>query len=158
MRSQSLIGWWQPTINFIFYFHILLQDFTWKTLLRVRQWLKIDTQFCKQISVSFSQGILVLQTRWQCATRNTIFYLSLSFHVFVNLRLLASAIFYYWLLVFWVFPGKIPRLSFIQHSLYVGVVENSPSPTTHRGGVRNGRAEIPRRWSLPEFITSSGGL
>ena len=60
-------------------------------------------------SVSFSQGILVLQPRWQCATRNTIFFsnLSLRFHFFVNfvkslqlcvnsLRLLAIAIFDYW--------------------------------------------------------------
>jgi hypothetical protein len=26
------------------------------------------------------------------------------------------------------FPGRIPRLSLIQHSLYVGVVEKSPPP------------------------------
>ena len=53
-------------------------------LWRVRQWLKIDTQFCKQISVRFSQGVLVLQLRWQCATRNTIFFSDLSLSFFVN--------------------------------------------------------------------------
>ena len=82
----ALIGWRKPAINFIFYFHILLHDFRWNNLLLVRQWLKIDTQFCTQISVSFSQGFLVLQPWWQCATRNSIFLsnLSLTFHFFVN--------------------------------------------------------------------------
>ena len=85
MCSQSLIGWWKPAINFIFYFHIL-HDFTWRNLLHVRQWLKIDTQFSTQISVSFSQGILVLQPCWQCAARNTILFsnFNLSFHFFIN--------------------------------------------------------------------------
>ena len=39
--------------------------------------------------------------------------------------------------------GRIPRLSLIRHSLYVGVVEKYSSPTTHRGAVRKDGAEIP---------------
>ena len=54
--------------------------------------------------------------------------------------------------------GRIPRLSFNQHSLYVVVVEKPPPPTTHRGAVRKDGAEIPRGWSLPECFTSSGGV
>jgi len=37
--------------------------------------------------------------------------------------------------------GRIPRLSLIRHSLYVGVVEK-PLPTTHRGVVGKDGAEI----------------
>jgi len=38
---------------------------------------------------------------------------------------------------------RIPRLLLIQHSLYVGVVENISSPTTHKGAVQKDGAEIP---------------
>ena len=62
----------------------------------------------REISVSFSQGILIFQPRWQCARWNTVFFsnLSLRFHFCVNfdsfvsidtgLRLLAILIFDYW--------------------------------------------------------------
>jgi len=58
MCSQSLIGWW----------------------------LKIDTQFCTQISVRISHGLLILQSHWQCTKQDTIFFsnLSLGFHFFSN--------------------------------------------------------------------------
>jgi len=50
--------------------------------------------------------------------------------------------------------ARIPRLSLIRYSLYDGVVEKYPPPTTHRGEVRKDGAEIPRGWSLPECFTS----
>ena len=59
------------------------------------------------------------------------------------------------LLFLFCFSGRIPRLSLIWHSLYVGVVENL-LPTTHRGAVRTDGAEIPWGWSLPECFASSG--
>jgi len=37
--------------------------------------------------------------------------------------------------------GKIPRIN--QHILYVGLVENKFSPTTHRGAVRKDGSAIP---------------
>ena len=138
MCSSFLIGWWQPTINFIFYFHILFHHFIWKNLLCIRQWLKTDTRFREQISMRFSKGIFFLQPCLQCASRNTIFFsnLSLSFHFFCQLcqelatlcqeiRLLTIVIFDYWWLCC---SGRIPRLSLIRHSLYVGVVEKPPPP------------------------------
>ena len=38
--------------------------------------------------------------------------------------------------------GRISRLSLIRHSLYVGVVEKLPPPTTHRGAVWKDGVEI----------------
>jgi len=65
---QSLIGWWKPTINSIFYFHILL-------LLLFSQWLKIDTQVVNFHEL-FSRHLC--SSRWQCATRNSILFSNLS--------------------------------------------------------------------------------
>ena len=44
--------------------------------------------------------------------------------------------------------GRIPRLSLIRYSLYVGVVEKSSSPTTQRGAVRKDGVEIPRVFNV----------
>jgi len=55
-----------------------------------------------------------------------------------------------------VFLWRIPRLSLIQHILYVGVVERAPPPSLIWGAVRKDGAEIPWGWSLPACFTSWG--
>jgi len=162
MCSQSLVGWWKPTIIFISMV---------SNQLRVRQWLKKDTLFYIHISVSFAQGILVLQPRWHCTTQNTIFFsnLSVSFHFFVdfvkNLQLCVNR--YWWtfashcdiwlLIACFVFRGESPGRCLISTASMFEWLRNS-SPTTHRGAVRKDGAEKPWGWSLPECFTSSGGL
>ena len=56
------------------------------------------------------------------------------------------------------FLWRIPRLSLIQYSLYVGVVENSPPLPTYRGAVQKYGTEIAWGWSVQECFMSSVGL
>jgi hypothetical protein len=48
--------------------------------------------------------------------------------------------------------------TYFQCGPFYWVVVHTSYPTTHRGAIRKDGVEIPRGWSLPECITSSGGL
>ena len=52
--------------------------------------------------------------------------------------------------------GRIPRLSLIQHSLYVGVAEKQPPPYHSQGSSTERWSRNTRGWSLPECFISSG--
>ena len=120
-------------------------------VLRIRQLLKIDTQYCKltnfrelflghrcssaTLIVSYTehhilQVLSTLSRTWNVVSRDT------------SLCLLAIAIFHYWF--FALYFGEISHaVAYSEHNLYVGVVENSSSSPLTGKQYRNMEPEYP---------------